>query len=197
MSESDSLIQSESNQRSCVKCQSHLCLQSKAAIMIVLWTVFIGSVHTTVVEVAAVIVANNPIHNIVAYSVCTIYSVLAFIAMLYPLLGFVSDSICGRFKVVISCFCAVLFSYLSVYTCSWASLILDEHYHFTHLPLGISVIGGSSLLITLVSLGGYQANFIQLGLDQQLSAPSKDLALFVHWVMWAYNFGCTVTVTTF
>ena len=52
MSESDSLIKRESNKRSRVKCQSHLCLQSKAAILIVLWTMFIGIVYTTVWVVA-------------------------------------------------------------------------------------------------------------------------------------------------
>ena len=83
--------------------------------MIVLWTVFIGAAHTTVVEVTAVGILNNVIGDIVICSASIVYAVLAFVTMLYPLIGFVADAICGRFKVVISCFSLVLFSCLIVH----------------------------------------------------------------------------------
>ena len=111
--------------------------------------------------------------------------------MLYPLIGFMADSSCGCF---ISSFCLLLFSYLTAYICVVVKLILIKYYYDTCMPSAIWVI---ALLVIFISLGRYRTNFIQLGLDQQLSALSKDLALFVHWVMWAYNFGCTIMVTTF
>ena len=114
---------------------------------------------------------------------------------MYPLIGYVADAGCGRFKMVISSFSLVLFSYLEAFICLLSQLILGKYYHHPHVPQAITVISISASIVMFVSVGGYQANFIQLGLDQQLSAPSRDLALFVHWVMWAYNFGCTVIVT--
>ena len=79
MSELDSLIQSESNKRNCVKCQSRLCLQSKAATVIVLWTVFIGAVCTTVAEVVAFVKDNNvasSVDSVVTYRMTIFYFVL-------------------------------------------------------------------------------------------------------------------------
>ena len=183
MTESDSLIQSESNQRSCVNCQNHLCLQSKAAIVIVLWTVFVSATYTMIIEVefAAVVVKNNHLHNAVTFPFSVFCAILAFIAILYPLIGL------GRLKVVIFCFSLVLVSFTMAYIWLVAELILINYYHYTDTPSAILDVGGSAVMVTFVSLGGYQANFIQLGLDQQLSALSKNLALFVHWVMWVYT----------
>ena len=47
----------------------------------------------------------------------------------------------------------------------------------------------------MIGLVGYQANFIQLGLDQLLEAPSEYLGLFVHWAEWINNAAATVTIT--
>ena len=46
----------------------------------------------------------------------------------------------------------------------------------------------------MFGLIGYQANFIQLGLDQLLEAPSEYLGLFVHWTKWINNATATVTM---
>ena len=59
MSESDNLIPSETNKQSCVKCLSCLCLQSKAAILIILWTVFIGAMYAVVCIVIAIAIKQN------------------------------------------------------------------------------------------------------------------------------------------
>ena len=47
----------------------------------------------------------------------------------------------------------------------------------------------------MIGLVGYQVNFIQLGLDQLLEAPSEYLGLFVHWAEWINNAAATVTIT--
>ena len=64
-----------------------------------------------------------------------------------------------------------------------------------HLALSSTiVIIFISILLTFIGFAEYQANFIQLGLDQQIAAPSEDLALFVRWAMWAHYVGCTVII---
>ena len=40
-----------------------------------------------------------------------------------------------------------------------------------------------------MGLAGYQANFIQLGLDQLFEAPSQYLGLFVHYATWIFRLG--------
>ena len=47
------------------------------------------------------------------------------------------------------------------------------------------------------TLSGYQANFLQLGLDQLLDVPSRHLALFVHLATWVYNVLATIVVVLF
>ena len=46
-----------------------------------------------------------------------------------------------------------------------------------------------SLFTFIVGLAGYQANFIQLGLDQLFEAPSPCLGLFIHYAIWAFSLG--------
>ena len=61
---------------------------------------------------------------------------------------------------------------------------------FFHSPLGICVIIISLVAWIFFTLGlvGYQANFVQFGLDQLLELPSHYLGLFVHYVVWAFQF---------
>ena len=87
MSESDNLIPSDTNQPSC---HSRLCLQSKAAILVVLWTVFIGTVYTVVCIGFAIVVNKNQlvgstVDSVVTYPASIVYSILAIVSMLYPL----------------------------------------------------------------------------------------------------------------
>ena len=49
-------------------------------------------------------------------------------------------------------------------------------------PFFIFAACGLCLLIT--GFAGYEANFIQFGIDQFTDAPSEYLGLFVHWVEW-------------
>ena len=49
-----------------------------------------------------------------------------------------------------------------------------------------------SVVLFAVGLGFYRANFVQFGLDQLLEAPSKSLALFIHWGMWDERLGMLV-----
>ena len=50
----------------------------------------------------------------------------------------------------------------------------------------------ASLLAFVIGLTGYQANFIQLGLDQLFEAPSHHLSLFIHYATWSFNIEMTM-----
>ena len=134
--------------------------------------------------------------GLVTVQVAIFYGVLAVVTLLYPIIGFLSDLCCSRFKVVIVSFSLTLLSMLLIYIFVFLYLTLAISYKYKLIanPLIIAV-GPIAGLTLYVGFAGYQANFIQLGLNQHISSPSKELALFVHWVMWAYSFGsCIIAV---
>ena len=54
-----------------------------------------------------------------------------------------------------------------------------------------------SLFAFVFGLAGYQANCIQLGLDQLFEAPSQYLGLFIHYAMWVFQSGTLSFITLF
>ena len=117
--------------------------------MIVLLTIFIGAVCTSIVIVFANFTALSSVDNVIIYNATILYAGLALVAMSYPLIGYVADTSCGRFKMVISCFGLVLFSYLAAYICVMSQLILIEYYHQPDniIPLATVIVGASALII--------------------------------------------------
>ena len=195
-SEMDSLLPKQ-QRRHHARPQSNLCIQSKAAILIILWTLFIGFAFTTFLILGTYAIINSyywrTTDEVATYPATLLYGGMAVVALLYPVIGFVADVCCGRFKVVMFCFSLVLFSYLACYISVMSETILAvKHPKHPTVPSAILVTCFISILLTFIGFAGYQANFIQLGLDQQTTAPSEDLALFVHWAMWAHNFGSTL-----
>ena len=75
-----------------------------------------------------------------------------------------------------------------MYICTLAYTIRVRYYGQLLVHPAPGVIGGCAVLFIFIGLAGYQANFIQLGLDQLITAPSEDLALFIHRALWAYSF---------
>ena len=208
MSDSESCSETESllrTHRGFVKCCNwrRLCLQSKSAILIIIWTVLMGMVYTTVL----IVIAENSLDGKVRkkfggvepYVVIVVYFVLAILALLHPLIGFIADVSCGRFKVVMFSASLVLFSFMIAYICFYIPVIqlLSNSQLHVYFHLAYIVVGSIATSLIFIGFAGYHSNFIQLGLDQQISAPNEDLALFVHWTMWAYNLGSTIITTTF
>ena len=179
---------------------THLCLPSKAAILILIWSAIVGAMNTlgmdTTVAVGVALKEveffgqkfNNILLNVLVPYLCT-----ALVMLLYPLGGFVADIWCGRYKSVMLSLCilACSFGCLTI-ACT---LVIIKNAGGIHLQSGGDIAGKSifALLIIaafflfIIGLSGFQANFIQLGLDQLQEAPSEYLGLFVHWAMWA---GC-------
>ena len=126
------------------------------------------------------------------------YAILALVMMFYPLSGFIADVCCGRLKaVVISLICILSFFIGMLVAVSLLASILSKPdipiHHIVEHNLGIAcvivILVIISLLAFIIGLAGYQANFIQLGLDQLFEAPSQYLVLFIHYATWTFNFG--------
>ena len=121
--------------------------------------------------------------------------ILALILLLYPISGYIADIHCGRYKAVTLSFLLIWVAMLFLSAAGVIGMIAnfpDKPGLKLTIPLTFCVL--SSLLLIIVSLACYQSNIIQLGMDQLLEASSEKIALFLHWLMWAYNFGSFLTL---
>ena len=179
----------------CISCPQlkHLCLPSKAAILILLWTVVVGAMYHNVVGFSALLVLSNPAPNAILSQYEPLpYAILALVMMFYPLSGFIADVCCGRLKTVVVSllflfsFCIIVVVALSLFT----SISKPYFPNLEHnVGLVIIILAFISLFMFIIGLAGYQANFIQLGLDQLFEAPSQYLVLFIHYATCFFNIG--------
>ena len=179
----------------CISCppSKHCCLPSKAAILILLWTIIVGATYHNFVGLSSWLITNDP-HpgTILAVYAPLPYATLALIMMFYPLSGFIADVCCGRLKTVVvslgfllSCLILWLLGLVVFVTVPKPydlSIVHDQGILFL-------ILASFSLFAFIVGLVGYQANFIQLGLDQLFEAPSRYLGLFIHYSNWAFSLG--------
>ena len=184
----------------------NICLPSKSAILIILWSMLVGTVYTFLMGIVAVSVVYGK-YKRVDIDIGLIGSIppalLAVIMTLYPISGFIADVCCGRFKTVIVSVYLILFS-LVAFCCSALIMIIEQvgiHFFFRKIVYEESALVFAIIffvifsVLFIVGLAGYQANFIQLGLDQLLEAPSEYLGLFTHWATWALNISSTLFIT--
>ena len=176
----------------------HLCPPSKAAALILVWSAIVGSTYTFAMDSSVALgVAGKTLkihghkhHLNIFINILIPYTCLALVLLIYPLSGFMADVCCGRYKTVIGSLCILVCSmgFFTVgSTLAMASIdhqreILD-HWHEIGKYL-LALIGIIAFILFVIGLSGFQANFIQLGLDQLHEAPSEYLGLFVHWAIW-------------
>jgi hypothetical protein len=90
--------------RACISCppSKRLCLPSKAAILILLWTAIVGAMYNMIMGIAAMEEVNGSrINSSISVYEPLPYAILAFVMMFYPLSGFIADVCCGRLKTVV------------------------------------------------------------------------------------------------
>ena len=88
----------------CISCPplKHFCLQSKAAILILLWTITVGVTYNILVGFSATLVLCSTTPNAILSEYEPLpYALLAIVMMFYPLSGFIADVCCGRLKAVV------------------------------------------------------------------------------------------------
>ena len=180
-------------------CQ-RFCLPSKSATLMLFGTAVVGTVYyfVLIATVALIDSKSESIDVSLSTNDFLAYAILAIIAMVYPFSGFIADVYCGRLKTVqISLLFILTFALL---LCLGIIIVYSTNLHFMslhinlsafHLPEGIVVciIILVALAIYIIGLAGYQANFIQLGLDQLFEAPSHYLSLFILYTIWMFNLG--------
>ena len=185
----------------------HLCPPSKAAKLILVWSAIVGTMNTLAMDFSIVLGVvgkefrfnGHKYHLNIFLNVFVPYACLAFVLLIYPLSGFVADVCCGRYKTVIASLSILVCSIgCFAFACILGMITIDHKrgdipvhvYDFGKYLLFLVVI--MAFVLFIVGFSGFQANFIQLGLDQLHEAPSEYLGLFVHWAIWASNIGTPV-----
>ena len=131
------------------------------------------------------------------------YLTFVLLHLLYPVAGFVADVCCGRYRAVMISLCFLLCGlacFALVTILLFSHTIRNPFSNYSNIRQNTNVfyaLSGMGLLLLIPGLSGYQANFIQLGLDQLLEAPSEYLGLFVHWVEWFTELGSSLTKPVF
>lgn len=177
-------------------CRIKKCQLSKASIALIVIHAVVGASHATVMNATMWLGYS---YGNVSVTVIVGYSLIAIIALLSPLSGFLADVCCGRYRVVhvglgLIFGAFLLLSFDAVLTMIhgitiWSS---DNILHFYVL-----IVAVCTYLLFVVGHANYQSNIIQFGLDQLLDTPSTSLALFIHWFIWAENLGTFVIQVCF
>ena len=178
----------------CFRLPCNICVKSKASMLILLWSVIIGAIYISLLNSFSVLgfsLQSDNNYRAVIWTVLGAYTLLALIRLTYPLSGFLADTYCGRYRAVTISFIVLLVAMLSLSIS--AALGFGTNFHITSTNLRVAapftLFVVISLLLITAGLAGYQANIIQFGLDQLLEAPSKNLGLFIHWLMWTHTLG--------
>ena len=192
-------------------CSSHpslkfLCLPSKAAIIILLWTAYAGALYSLVFDLSAVLIIYwNSLHYNYTYISSMYfplpYAVLAFVMMFYPLSGFIADVCCGRMKTIVVSLLFLFSSNILWLLGLFTGISIKQHITFdeifNHQGLLIVIFTCIAVVTFIIGLASYQANFIQLGLDQLFEAPSQYLGLFIHYATLAFHSGSLLFLLAF
>ena len=144
-------------------------LKNKGTILVVLWSCLVNNVFQFLVVGSKTLSHNQ---NEVSHFPSGI--ILISLALLFPLGGWLADSYLGRYKVVRY---STWIMWISIITMTvWC--ILDEYVIGEHnnTRVAIDVV----LCIVLgIGLGGFQANIVQLGIDQLTDASSTEITSFI------------------
>ena len=144
------------------KFKTRCCITSKAAFLILCWSTFISISGSGIIN-STYALANDT--DILRIGMPSVFSILAFHYLFYPLAGYFADTRCGRYKTVI---CSLWFTFclLLIATIAIISIqIISEHttlsYKVIHMCIAIILI--VALFPNYIS---FNANVIQFGMDQ-------------------------------
>ena len=108
-----------------------------------------------------------------------------FSYLLYPICGWIAEVFFTNFKMIKVSFVLMLAS-------SIAGFIFAVRIAFSFPPPSQYICAacvGLILVSGLMSLGMYEANAIQFGMDQMIEASSEQLSSFIHWYFWCSHVG--------
>ena len=108
--------------------------------------------------------------------------------LLFPLFGLIADVYLTRYRMLQLSLLMLVFLLVIALTVGMIAIPVAAFSnplpsYSKILPISIVAVGA------ITSIGVFEANAIQFGMDQLLEASSSQLSAFVHWYFWATNVG--------
>jgi len=158
-------------------------LQNKKACLILCWNFLV----LTVFHYLAKILQTNDIHFKKDHF---LHSGLFFLPVLtfYPVVGLLADSCCGRYKAIKV---GMWLMWGTSFFLSLPAIAKFLHGWEEHIAWGYFKV--ALFILLSVGMSMFQANIIQLGVDQLIDASSTDITSFINWYIWSF-FGSELVV---
>ena len=128
------------------------------------------------------------------YSKVVILVALALLFLSYPLLGYIADVCITRYRIIKCSFillivgCTIVLLLVLVGFIATLVETIENISLYSKVSSKLNVIPAVIILALMTaSVGLFEANAIQFGLDQLLEAPTPKLIAFIHWYYWTHN----------
>ena len=121
-------------------------------------------------------------------------SVLGLLLLMFPLLGWIADVCIGRYRAIHYSVSMLTMEMLLFITAISLYAFTSLQYTMRPLTTTLAVVAGMSGVITI---GMFEANAVQFGMDQLLEASSSQLSAFIHFYFWSTHAGSLVSVYFF
>ena len=184
------------------KFRGRVCLKSKPAILILIWSFLTSMLHCIFIDPSAVIIpltiASLQVYDEFFYYILiavigTVYVFFAILQMFYPLAGYLADVKYGRKTYVIGSLWSFLATTIPLGLCGFIAVGLSFLPYYNYSNQGwpyivvyviVGLLGIPVIIVAVIffsSIVAFNANVIQFGLDQLHDSQTEHLVLFVHW----------------
>ena len=174
------------------KCSlKHILIFSGPVVQILLWTIFNSAIYYAAVDFGSEFIKETQLPgefvNLMKSIEGTLlqYGVLTLAFIFFLLSGFFADVYLGRYKAIIL---GQIFASLCMVTTTVSSIALHVGNNRIVTIACIAALA-FSLLFYMIGVSLFAANVLQFGSDQLMEKPNESLGVFVHWLLWAQDFG--------
>ena len=133
-----------------------------------------------------------------SYKIGTI-ALLGLLFLSYPLFGYIADVCLTRYRTLK---CSLVFLivgstillilllvsfFISIIGILEKRSLFNDEKTYNAIRVLLTIFGIPLIALITTSVGLFEANAIQFGLDQLLEAPTPKLIAFIHWYYWTHN----------
>ena len=129
-----------------------------------------------------------------SYSKIAYFTTLGILFLSYPLLGYIADVCITRYRTIKCSFimlivgCTIVLLLVLVGFIATLIETIEKKSLYSNVSSKLNFIPAVIILaLVTASVGLFEANAIQFGLDQLLEAPTPKLIAFIHWYYWTHN----------
>lgn len=163
--------------------------RSKGAVLVLFWSFsaqFVVHFLTTNPDHKTTLTLRDKVINpVVVFTMCMLF---------YPILGWLADVKCGRYRVIkwglwtmwvvsiLFCLMSAILNYFFPHT--------SHHRSLHHIKVALKVLLYTPICL---GLGGFLSNILQFGIDQLVDASSSEITSFLRWFAWLWFLSGIVT----